>query len=364
METKSFGTIAAPDTGFTLDWDAYTSPAVLSAEYARIFRNTWQYVGPSAKLAKPGDHIVANLGDIPIVITRDKEGDLNGLVNVCRHRMHPVALADGSKPLLQCIYHGWTYTLGGALQSAPRCNDELEIDRASHGLLRIAVTQLGPWIFANADPEAAPLEGNFADCRPTLDAMLEDSTRFVFKERWTYEMEANWKLFVENSIECYHCELIHGDSFNVAFDLSRDGFENTIYDNVVCQYIPSKYLPSSMDRDGDNGFQFIFLPPTTLIAVDAINMLVLQVIPTGPETCTMIADVHVDPTVPQEAQDEWGVMYGKTLDEDQGAVERQQKGVRSGTVQRGRLLDHSEAALRWFESWVVARLNKETEPES
>src|SRR5205085_1744299 len=73
----------------------YSDPDIYAFELGRIFNRCWQYAGSVHKLARPGDHIVCQMGRVPILITRDRTGRLNGFVNVCRHRAFPVALEDG-----------------------------------------------------------------------------------------------------------------------------------------------------------------------------------------------------------------------------------------------------------------------------
>src|SRR4029077_11193234 len=106
-------------------------------------------------------------GHVPVVVTRDLAGELHGFVNVCRHRAHPVALADGQRRALQCRYHGWIYELDGRLRRAPRCGRETGFDKAELGLVPIAVDRWRGFVFVNPDREARSL----AAANPELDAL-------------------------------------------------------------------------------------------------------------------------------------------------------------------------------------------------
>ncbi|MDZ5621081.1 Rieske 2Fe-2S domain-containing protein [Nocardioides sp. HM23] len=88
---------AGAGPGYTLHHSAFVSAASLEDEMRGVFSNTWQYVGPLAKLQHPGDHVVATLGRTSVVVSRDVDDSLKGMVNICRHRLHPVALEDGSR---------------------------------------------------------------------------------------------------------------------------------------------------------------------------------------------------------------------------------------------------------------------------
>ena len=129
----------ALDNGWTLPARWYSDPVVAELEHEKIFAHSWTLLCPEAKLASPGDHVVGQSGRVPVVVTRDAEGKLHGFVNVCRHRAHPVAMKDGCRKLLQCRYHGWTYTLDGRLQNAPRMSREMDFDREDYSLLDLHV---------------------------------------------------------------------------------------------------------------------------------------------------------------------------------------------------------------------------------
>src|ERR1700758_2595495 len=97
----------------------YSDPEIYALELEGIFSRSWQYAGPLCKLPQPGDHIVCQVGRVRILITRGRDGELHGFINVCRHRAFPVAVEDGNRTTLQCRYHAWTYELDGRLRKAP-----------------------------------------------------------------------------------------------------------------------------------------------------------------------------------------------------------------------------------------------------
>ena len=345
-------------SGYTMHQSSYVDPAFLEAEIRDVFDSSWQYVGALARLQSPGDHVVATLGRTSIVVTRDVDGELKGMVNICRHRLHPVALEAGSSQVLQCRYHGWSYRLDGSLLNAPRCREELQLDKSKHGLLPVAVEVLGPWVFANLDPHAAPLTDLVQDCQEFLDSMITGSARFTYRESMSTPVAANWKLFVENAIECYHCPLIHSDTFAKAFKVNNHEYDSRVHANANTQFGPAKLVPAELpDGREPNGFQFLFLPPNALVAIDDFAMFALSVVPTGPTTCTIVADMFVDEAMPTDALEDWvSVFYTQTMEEDVEAVERQQAGFTSGAVSHGRLLPQSEDAINFFEAWVLSRI--------
>ena len=113
----------------------------------------WQYVGHTGQLATPG-YFAAKAGRTPVVVTRDRDGVVRGFVNVCRHRGSALAEGEASRETLQCPYHAWTYGLDGSLRAAPRSDEEPDFPQDELGLVPVAVDTWGPFVFANADPDA------------------------------------------------------------------------------------------------------------------------------------------------------------------------------------------------------------------
>src|SRR5687768_975058 len=143
--------------GRTIPFDWYSDPAVLRLERERIFRRTWQYAGRADQVAEPGAFFTGDLGGVPIVVLRDKDGRLRAFLNVCRHRGSLVCEGEGKRETLQCPYHAWTYGLDGSLRAAPRSDREPGFDKSELGLVPVSVEAWGPFVFVNPDADAAPL---------------------------------------------------------------------------------------------------------------------------------------------------------------------------------------------------------------
>src|SRR6266550_7702851 len=141
-----------------LEWSAYTDPSLQALERKGIFARAWQYVGHLAELGQGAGYVAGRVGDIPVVITRDRDGTLRAFLNVCRHRGSVLAAGAAARETLQCPYHAWTYGLDGALLAAPRSNREPGFDCGGIALRPASVGLWGPFVFANPDPEAVLLE--------------------------------------------------------------------------------------------------------------------------------------------------------------------------------------------------------------
>src|SRR5919201_333347 len=119
----------------TFPWSWYADAEVLRREQDRIFRGAWQYVAHLGELEEPGRFVARRVGEVPLFLVRDREGDLQAFANVCRHRGARVAKGDGKRETLQCGYHAWTYGLDGSLLAAPRSDREAGFDTAELSLL-------------------------------------------------------------------------------------------------------------------------------------------------------------------------------------------------------------------------------------
>src|SRR4029450_13364063 len=216
------GMLAAEiERGASLPASWYTDADVATRERDRIFRRTWQYAGRSEQVTRVGDYFTAAMGDVPIVVVRNEDG-LSGFVNVCRHRRHEVASGSGNRKVLQCPYHAWTYGLDGGLRAAPRSDHEPGFDRASLPLLPVSVDTWGPFVFANL--ECGTLLSRVLGGLPAIigrSGLRLDDLRFSGREEWT--AGANWKVMIENFLECYHCPVQH-PGFSAVIDVRPDAY--------------------------------------------------------------------------------------------------------------------------------------------
>lgn len=342
--------------GLSLPTELYVDPEVLALENQRIFGRSWQYACHADAVAKPGDHAVARAGNTPVIITRGKDGELRGFVNACRHRLHPLATENGSRPLLQCSYHGWTYGLDGQLKSAPRSGREASFDCSAIRLEPVSVAAWDQWVYVNPDPDAAPLSSITEPIRPFTDELNADLRNYEYATRFEYSMDCNWKVYLENALECYHCPTLHRSSFGKTYDGGPDRYRVRNWEDTSWQTSPIKWVPADVDPETLKGFRFAFLFPGSFYAVDDYVGFIGAVYPTGPETCFAYVDMYTNPDGDDEIAKQWLDMWDRTLIEDKQATDLQQIGYRSGRVPNARLMLDSESPLQAFLQRVWASL--------
>lgn len=212
------GTANRPATSTvpTLRREEYVSAAWFDLERERIFHPGWTYVAHAGSVPA-GTRRVVDIAGQSVIVSRDRAGRLHALANVCRHRgsrlcepTDATADPDGcAASSIQCPYHAWTYSLGGELLSTPRV-ERGEIDRDAHGLWAYRAAEWNGLVFVSLATDGPPLEDWLAEHSPDLlefaDLPFAD---MVCVERTVAEVAANWKIVVENYLECLHCAVVH-----------------------------------------------------------------------------------------------------------------------------------------------------------
>ena len=305
------------------DW--YTTTESLERDRAAVLRLGWQYIGSATDVAEAGSFTTGELGSLPIVITRDGDGTLRGFANVCRHRGALIAEGCGKRRTLQCRYHGWTYKLDGSLHRSPGMTLDEEVR-----LPEVAVATLGPLLFAAADPDCEPLETALAPFLELLDDVAGvDHTHLVHRRRLEHTIAANWKVVVENFIECYHCPLVHAETL--------PGYGDD-------DYRIGQFGPLHTQHLDDQRFCFAYLFPTTqLSAYGGESAFVARTIQPLDDCDPVAADRYID----------W---FEHVIGEDKPLCESVQRGLASGALDRGYLNPDAESGLAAFQRLVTDAL--------
>ena len=335
----------------TLPWSWYADPEIAAREHAAIFRRAWQYAGRREELTAPGSFAAAHVAGLPVVLTRDRDDVLRAFANVCRHRGAIVASGTGERGTLQCPYHAWTYGLDGCLRAAPR--SEPGFDTTGLGLAPMAVGTWGPFVFVNPDVDAEPLEQALGDLPAIVRERGLDVDALRFHHRAEYEIRANWKIALENYLECYHCRLNHPGLVSVIDDrrlvMEASGFR------------ASQFNPAHPGFDVAGGLsqgQFHLLFPTLKVNVEPgpANLSIGPVWPVAPDRCRGFLDYFFAP----DAAEDWIAGFLAFDDqvgaEDTALVEGAQAGAGSGLVEEGRLIAHDEQLIAHFQAYVREQL--------
>jgi len=194
--------------GHALPRAAYMDADIYALEVQRFLGRHWFCAGHESSLPGAGDYFQTSYAGESIIIVRDRDGALNALLNVCRHRGSRVctsARGNATAGRFVCPYHAWTYALDGRLLAARHM--PADFDSGAHGLRRLGIAVVAGLIFVTLAEQPLGL----AHVREALSggaaAYGWAQARVAHQE--TFRVNANWKLAVENYMECYHCQPAH-----------------------------------------------------------------------------------------------------------------------------------------------------------
>ena len=345
----------------TLPYSWYTDAEILRREHEQIFRRAWHYVGHEGQLAAAPSYFTGRAADVPVLVTRDAEGAVRAFLNVCRHRGAVLADGPGRRETVQCAYHAWTYGLDGRLRRAPRAEAELDLAGEDAALLPLRLETWGPFVFVNADAEAPPLAETLGALPELVARVGVDVGELRFRHRATSTYAANWKICCENFLECYHCAVAH-PGFSGVIDVREDVYALEATEaSFSTQYAPVRADADTAAFDPRGPVargQFHLLWPNVTINIfpGRPNLSIGPVLPESPERTSRFLDYFFAP-----AADEAWIEEMLRWDDEVGAqdlqlVERVQRGVRCGLLERGLLLPAAERLVNDFDEKVVRAL--------
>jgi p-cumate 2,3-dioxygenase subunit alpha len=205
---------------FLVNRKVFVSDEILSREIESVFSKCWIYVGHASEIRKPGDFKTRYVAGRPVIFCRDRQGEGRVLLNTCRHRGAVVCRErEGTARQFYCIYHGWTYNLDGSLKAVPG-EDAYgpSFDKTKMGLVAAPrVEQYRDFYFLNFDRDAVGLEEYLAGAKDYIDLVVDQSPSGkmeIISGVQEYDIKANWKLLVENSVDDYHLVATHATWLN------------------------------------------------------------------------------------------------------------------------------------------------------
>ncbi len=326
----------------------YVSSDFHAFELARLFPRCWQYVGHVSQLPAPGCYLVADVAGRSVLVVRDAAGTLRAFHNVCRHRAGPLATNAGcGAHVLQCRYHGWTYTLDGRLRGIPHWDRVDLFDRRDYGLLPLALEEWEGLLFVSLEDRPVPLSTQLAGIRERIAPA--DLRRLCFHSRVVYPIACNWKTYVDNYLEGYHVPIVHPE-LNKVLDYTR--YVTETYPFYSLQYSP--FRPDSdasmYGQDAHEAFYY-FIFPNMMLNIVGGRLQVNLVQPLAADRCEVIFDYLYEDVESEAARAQIAadVAYSDAVQREDGEIcEWVQRGLRSGAYVRGRYSVEREEGVYHF----------------
>ena len=199
----------------------YSDPTIFEAEMDRIFNNTWVWVGHTSEVPESGSYKTSYIGRQPVIISRDRKGEIHVLLNRCRHRAATVCEGKrGTVKSFVCPYHGWGYALDGDLRAIPKPEEYNSVfDKKDYPLVKVRHETYQGLIFATLKPDMQPLTDYLGGAKKWIDLFIKQSGGYPLKVLGDHRFRfpGNWKIQLENTTDAYHFPVVH-KSFVTSLD--------------------------------------------------------------------------------------------------------------------------------------------------
>jgi phenylpropionate dioxygenase-like ring-hydroxylating dioxygenase large terminal subunit len=375
-------TAAKPrEQSVTLPAASYTEPAFHGFETAEIFRKEWISTCHVSQIPNAGDFVRIDICGEPMLVVRGKDMAVRVLSRTCRHRgmdLMPSGFGhpdEGNKRVILCPYHLWSYDLGGKLVGAPEMQQAEGFDRSEVCLHEFLSEIWEGFVFVTLSAEIAPLADKYRRFKEQFIGKwnMADAD-LVWSAHW--ECDFNWKILLENFMEAYHHLGAHMKTLE-PFLPARGCWTEPYDPEFSCMHLP---LKASMKEEilatGNPGTAFPIFPglgiddcvewgvylgfPNFLLFTAPDRVYWYRLLPTGPETCTLMTTM----IVPKAAKDlpNYEEVLKKEIQggidfhmEDMEVCVATQRGMNSSGHAPGRL-SHLEEPIWHFEKYLAAKI--------
>jgi carnitine monooxygenase subunit len=342
---------AEPAKSYTLPGWAYTDALQFEREREAIFNRSWHYAGPLSQLANPGDYLTAGILDQNVIVIRGKDGELRGFYNVCQHRAHELLKGRGCAKVITCPYHAWSYHADGRLRTARGTEKMADFNASEFQLKPVRIEVFADhFVFYNLDENAAPLADQAGDLAQELkDEVLSDGTVAVTNYP-DGKIACNWKVAVDNYLECYHCAPAHPAFADL---VSMDDYKTqarglwSSQKGTVGRY-DNKAYPLRRNAPEQRALFWWLWPTTTFNVLPGSPSLgVFSFLPGGPALTVTRGDRYAVPGSESPEEDAARLEYGRTVlgPEDNALCESVQRGLASKGYSQGRFIADPDGSV-------------------
>ncbi|ASN04409.1 aromatic ring-hydroxylating oxygenase subunit alpha [Virgibacillus necropolis] len=309
----------------------YTDPEVLEVEKKELFSKSWQYVGHVSEFKNAGDYKTTEIAGKSVFVTVGNDGEIRSFYNVCSHRAAKLVEGEGNKPVLICPYHAWSYRLDGSLNRAPNMKGVDNFNKGDFCLNDVRLEIFESFIFVNLDPHAEPMSTVFKGLFDHVKRFnLDQFNKARVKETVCH---SNWKVGIDNYLECDHCPLVH-KSLTSKVDMNQ--YHEEIYDRFSYQSTPLNGITGDFEL-GEGG-RYYWLYPNMWFSFDpgSPNVSIHQSIPIDHKTTKYVYTTFFMKETTTKEEEELMAVDEDVRQEDKDICEIVQKGLETGVYKQGR----------------------------
>jgi phenylpropionate dioxygenase-like ring-hydroxylating dioxygenase large terminal subunit len=350
----------------------YLDPAVHLEERDALLFDEWAAIGVASDLPAPGDARPLDFLGLPLLLLRDREGQIRVFHNICRHRgMILVSEPRRIEGAIRCPYHSWCYGTDGRLVATPHVggpgmNTHPDLDRSTLGLVEIPSHVWRDVIFVNINGNAAPFEDHHADLIARWAEFETPLYHGGADSQFTLNVASNWKLAVENYCESYHLPWVHPglnaysrleDHYNIEHHGKYAGQGTLVYRQLPGA--EGEVFPDfpGLSAKWDEGAEYAALFPNVLFGVQRDHAFAIVLIPTAQnQTQEQIhlyyAAPETDPALRAANTAQWKTVFK----EDIGVVEGMQRGRHATGFDGGVFSPAMDGPTHCFHKWVAEKI--------
>jgi choline monooxygenase len=342
----------------TLHTDFYLKEEYFEQAKEKIFARCWQFVGDTDQVKDPGWVTPVNLleGYInePLVLSKDKKGDIHCLSNVCTHRGNLIVEFPCKLNDLRCKYHGRRFQLDGKFLSMPEFKEVKNFPSPSDNLSPLPLFQFGKWLFTSLKP-SHEAQAAFKEMIDRVGWMPFEKFAFRSDLSHDYIVECNWALYCENYLEGFHIPFVHA-GLNSVIDYGNYSTELFRYSNLQLGIAKEKEmvfdLPSSSLDYGKNvaGYYFWVFPNMMFNFYPwGLSLNIINPISVSKTKVKFLSYVWDESKLRQGA----GADLHRVELEDEDVVQNVQKGIRSRFYNHGRYSVTREMGTHHFHRLIA-----------
>lgn len=352
----------------TLPPACYTSHEFYRREVSEIFLKCWNLVGRSDYVKNPGDYFTHTVAGVSFIVMRGDDGEIRAFANACRHRGAKLLEGEGNARSIKCPYHSWVYDSSGRLRGANGMRDTQDFDSAGYGLVGLRLETWEGFLFVNFDSSAEPLSKYLAGISRWTDSYGFSDMVTVGRREFT--LRANWKSYVENSLEHFHLPTVHqktiggvravwepvdGAPGNFVILRSKTTESRATLDNSASfGHMPGLRGPAA---EGD---QYFLIYPCTVIGAHLDCMWFKQMVPDGPDSMRLMAGFCFTKACVERPDFEdivknYHRRFELVMAEDNGIAELHLQGVLNPFARPGRF-SSVEPLVHTIDNWILDRV--------